>query len=318
MRSVVTGGAGFIGSHLCEYLLEIGHEVICIDNLSTGSKSNVRHLTRNKRFKFFNRDITKGVKIAGEINYIFHLASPASPVNYQKLAIETLLVNSLGTNNTLKLAREKKAVYLLASSSEVYGDPTVHPQREEYWGNVNPIGRRSCYDEGKRFAEAFTMAYHRKYNLDIRIARIFNTYGARMRLDDGRAVPNFIAQAFNNKPLTVHGNGLQTRSFCYISDMIEGITKLMFVEEARGEVINLGNPEEITILELAKLVIELANSKSNIIHISLPEDDPERRKPDISKAKKILKWEPRVKLRDGLRETIEWFKSKLSFSSLII
>jgi dTDP-glucose 4,6-dehydratase len=309
-RSIVTGGAGFIGSHLCEYLLAKGHEVICMDNLSTGSKSNIKHLIQNKRFKFLNKDITRTqkMKIAGEIDYIFHLASPASPVDYQKLAIETLLVNSLGTNNTLELAREKKASYVLASSSEVYGDPTVHPQREEYWGNVNPIGRRSCYDEGKRFAEALAMAYHRKYNLDIRIARIFNTYGARMRLDDGRAVPNFIAQALNNKPLTVHGNGLQTRSFCYISDMVEGITRLMFTENIGGEVVNLGNPEEIAILELAKLVIELANSKSNIIYTPLPEDDPERRKPDISKAKKILGWEPKVKLRDGLRITIEWFK----------
>ncbi len=306
-RSVVTGGAGFIGSHLIDYLLKEGHEVICIDNLSTGNKKNIVHLVKNRKFKFLNKDITRKIKINSRIDYIFHLASPASPVDYQKMPIETLMVGASGTSNTLELAREKKARYLIASTSEVYGDPLEHPQREEYWGNVNSIGPRSCYDEAKRFAEALTMAYHRKHNLDIRIARIFNTYGPRMRFDDGRAVPNFIIQAINNRPLTVYGNGKQTRSFCYISDMISGITKLMFSEEAKGEVINIGNPDEITILELAKIIIELTNSKSRITYTDLPQDDPEKRRPDISKAKKILRWQPEVELRDGLRETIEWF-----------
>lgn len=309
-KSIVTGGAGFIGSHLCDYLTEEGHEVICIDNLSTGNKRNIEHLAKNRKFKFLSKDITREIKVAGRIDYIFHLASPASPVDYQKMPVETLMAGSLGTKNILELAKEKKARYLLTSTSEVYGDPLVHPQGEEYWGNVNPVGPRSCYDEAKRFAEALTMAYYRLYNLDIRIARVFNTYGPRMRFEDGRVVPNFITQAISNRPLTVYGDGSQTRSFCYISDMVEGIVKLMSAEEARGEVINIGNPNEITILELAKMVIELAGSKSGITYTSLPKDDPEKRRPDITKAKKILRWEPKVVLRDGLRETIRWFRER--------
>ncbi|MDI6860308.1 MAG: SDR family oxidoreductase, partial [Methanocellales archaeon] len=307
-----TGGAGFIGSHLCEKLLDEGYKIICMDNLSTGNKENIAHLLSNKNFTYLQHDITKPLTIKEEINHLFHLASPASPVDYQEMPIETLLTGSSGTHNALELAKEKGAVFLLTSSSEVYGDPQVHPQREDYLGNVNPIGPRSCYDEAKRFAEALTMAYHRKYGLDVRIVRIFNTYGPRMRKDDGRAIPNFITQALANEPVTVYGDGSQTRSFCYISDMVNGICKAMFSKEMSGEVVNLGSQNEITVLELAERIKKLTNSNSKIIFKKLPEDDPKQRCPDISKAREILSWEPKVDLDAGLNKTIEWYMNKKS------
>jgi len=309
VKALITGGAGFIGSHLCERLLSDDYKVICIDNLCTGKKENVAHLLNDENFTYLQHDITKPLKTNEEINYLFHLASPASPTDYQRLPVETLLTGSSGTQNALELAKEKDATFLLTSSSEVYGDPTVHPQSESYWGNVNPIGSRSCYDEAKRFAEALTMAYHRKYDLDVRIARIFNTYGPNMRKDDGRAIPNFITQALANEAITVYGDGSQTRSFCYISDMVDGICKAMFSKEMSGEVVNLGNQNEITVLELAERIKKLLNSDSKIIFKKLPEDDPRRRCPDISKAKAILNWEPKVDLDYGLSKTIEWFET---------
>lgn len=306
--TLVTGGAGFIGSHLCEKLLTDGYNIVCLDNLCTSKKENISHLLNDKNFTYLQHDITKPLTINEEVNFIFHLASPASPVDYQKMPIETLLTGSSGTHNALEFAKEKDATFLLASSSEVYGDPTAHPQLESYWGSVNPIGPRSCYDEAKRFAEALTMAYHRKHDLDVRIARIFNTYGPRMRADDGRAIPNFITQALANKPITVYGNGSQTRSFCYVSDMVDGICRMMFSGKAKGEVINLGNPNEVTIRELAEKVKKLINSDSEIAFKALPQDDPQRRCPDISRAREILNWEPKVDLDAGLIETIEWFE----------
>jgi len=305
---LITGGAGFIGSHLCERLLKEGFKVICMDNLITGNLENIKPLLKDKNFLFIKHDVTKYIEIKGKIDYVLHFASPASPCDYLKLPIQTLKVGSLGTHNTLGLAKRKKAKFLLASTSEVYGDPLVHPQPENYWGNVNPIGLRGVYDEAKRFAEAITMAYHRVHKIDAKIARIFNTYGERMRIDDGRVIPNFILQALNNQPLTVYGKGTQTRSFCYIQDLIEGILKLMFSQI--NEPINLGNPLEFKILDLAHLIIKLTESKSKIIFKPLPQDDPCRRKPDIRKAKKILNWKPKVNLEEGLIRTITWFRNK--------
>ncbi|MBA7641213.1 dTDP-glucose 4,6-dehydratase [subsurface metagenome] len=306
MRVLVTGGTGFLGSHLCELVIKKGFSVICMDNLITGNMDNIAHLIGNENFRFIKHDVTEYINVEGDIDYVVHFASPASPVDYLKYPIQTLKVGSLGTHKALGFAKEKSAKFLLASTSEVYGDPLINPQREDYWGNVNPIGPRGVYDEAKRFAEALTMAYHRYHNVDTRIARIFNTYGPRMRKDDGRVVPNFINQALNNKPLTVYGDGSQTRSFCYVSDMIEGIYKLMLSDI--NEPINLGNPEEISILEFAELTMSITNSKSKIEYLPLPQDDPKVRRPDITKAKELLDWGPEVKLRDGLKETVGWFK----------
>jgi dTDP-glucose 4,6-dehydratase len=306
---VVTGGAGFIGSHLSDKLIAEDFKVICLDNLITGSLNNVRGLLKDKNFKFIRHNVTKHIDIKGKVDYVLHFASPASPKDYLKFPIPTLKVGSLGTHNALGLAKKKRAGFLLASTSEVYGDPAIHPQPESYWGHVNPVGVRGCYDEAKRFAEAITMAYHRAHKLDTRIARIFNTYGPQMRMNDGRVVPNFIYQALNNKPLTVYGRGQQTRSFCYISDLIEGIYRLL--RSNFNLPINLGNPCEFTMLELAKLTIKLTESKSKIAFKPLPQDDPQQRQPDIAKARKILDWQPRIKLEEGLKRTIGWFRLKL-------
>ncbi|MBI2650472.1 SDR family oxidoreductase [Candidatus Woesearchaeota archaeon] len=300
--ALITGGAGFIGSHLCEFLLGKGFKVIAMDNLVTGDIKNIEHLRSNPDFKYIHHDVSKHIVVNEELDFVLHFASPASPVDYQKIPIQTLKVGSLGTHNTLGLALAKKVKYLLASTSEVYGDPLVNPQPESYWGNVNPIGIRGCYDEAKRFAEALTMAYHRIHKLDTKIARIFNTYGPRMRKDDGRVVPNFITQALKNEPITVYGNGKQTRSFCYVSDLVEGIYKLMISEI--NEPVNLGNPEEHTILEFAEIIKELAKSRSKIVFKPLPLDDPHVRCPDIKKAKKELKWQPVIGLKEGLKRTI--------------
>ena len=305
-RVLITGGAGFIGSHLCEFLLGKGFRIIAMDNLLTGSLKNIGHLRSNKNFLYIHHDVSKHIVINENLDFVLHFASPASPVDYQKIPIQTLKVGSLGTHNTLGLALAKKAKYMLASTSEVYGDPLVNPQPENYWGNVNPIGIRGCYDESKRFAEALTMAYHRIHSLDTKIVRIFNTFGERMRKDDGRVVPNLIMQALKNKPITVYGDGKQTRSFCYVSDLIEGIYRLLMSNI--NEPINLGNPEEHTILDFAELIKQLTKSKSKIIFKQLPLDDPHVRCPDIAKARKELKWEPKIELKEGLIKTIEWFK----------
>ena len=305
-RIVVTGGAGFIGSHLCEFLLNKGDKVICIDNLATGNMENIKDFFYEKNFSFINYDITNYVYISGEVDWVLNLASLASPIFYQKYPIKTLKVGAIGTYRTLDLAKKKGAKYLFTSTSEVYGDPLVNPQPESYWGNVNSIGIRSCYDESKRYAEALIMAYHRKYNLDIRIARIFNTYGPKMRKDDGRVVPTFIEQALNNKDLTVFGDGTQTRSFCYISDMINGLDALM--AHSVKEPVNLGNQNEITILELAKKIIDMINCKSDIVFKPLPKDDPKVRRPDITKAKELLDWSPKISLEEGLEKTIKLMK----------
>ena len=305
--ALITGGAGFIGSHLCDFLIKKGFFVICVDNLITGGEKNIEHLDKNSQFEFIYHDITKPIKIDGKIDYVLHFASPASPIDYQKIPIQTLKVGSLGTHNTLGLALAKKAKYMLASTSEVYGDPKVNPQKEDYWGNVNPVGPRGCYDESKRFAEALTMAYHRIHNVDTRIARIFNTFGERMRKDDGRVVPNFINQALANKAITVYGDGSQTRSFCYIIDVVDGIYKLM--ESNTNDPVNLGNPDEHTINQFADMIKELTGSRSEIVFKKLPVDDPHVRCPDISKAKKELGWEPKIKLKGGLSKTVEWFKN---------
>ena len=307
MKTVlITGGAGFIGSHLCDFLIDKGFRVVCVDNLITGNAKNISHLNANKNFKFINHDISKHIAIGEPLDYVMHFASPASPVDYQKIPIQTLKAGSLGTHNTLGLALAKKAKYVLASTSEVYGDPLVNPQPESYWGNVNPVGLRGCYDEAKRFAEALVMAYHRIHKVDTRIARIFNTYGPRMRKDDGRAVPNFITQALNNKPMTVYGDGKQTRSFCYVDDLVGGIYRLM--ASKINEPVNLGNPDEHTIKEFAKIIREVTKSKSRIIFEKLPVDDPKVRRPDITKAKRELGWEPSIGLREGLMKTINWFR----------
>lgn len=305
---LVTGGAGFLGSHLCEALVKCGSTVICVDNLGTGRLENLSGLKGNRRFKFIKHDIRDPLKVKGKIDRVFHLASYASPPYYQTKSIETLMTNSLGTYNTLEFCRLKKSRYLVTSTSEAYGDPQVHPQKETYWGNVNPIGIRSCYDEAKRFAEALTMEYVRKHGLDARIIRIFNTYGPRLQKDDGRVISNFINQCLEKKPITIYGDGTQTRSFCYVSDQVEGLLAAMDCGAARGEAINIGNPEEFTVAEAAKIIKEMTSSPSKIKHIALPKDDPARRKPDITKAKKMFGWQPKVKLREGLKYTIEWFK----------
>lgn len=312
MRALITGGAGFLGSHLCDRLIAEGCEVLCVDNLLTGKADNVAHLKGNARFTLIQHDISTPLEPAGPIDYVLHFASPASPVDYLKYPIQTLKVGSLGTLHALGIAKANHAKFLLASTSEVYGDPQVHPQPESYWGHVNPVGPRGVYDESKRFAEALTMAYHREHGVDARIARIFNCFGPRMRLEDGRAIPNFITQALSGEPLTVYGNGSQTRSFTYMDDLVEGIVRLLGCD--MHEPVNLGNPHEISLLELAKLVIRLTGSRSSISFQPLPVDDPKVRCPDVRLAKERLGWEPRVELKEGLRATIEWFHQELSFS----
>jgi dTDP-glucose 4,6-dehydratase len=307
-RILITGGAGFIGSHLCSFLFEKDFDIICMDNLITGTKDNISHLLEKKNFTFIQHDVTKYIDISGKLDYVLHFASPASPIDYAKYPIQTLKVGSLGTHNALGVAKAKAAKFLLASTSEVYGDPTVHPQPESYWGNVNNVGPRGVYDESKRFAEAITMAYHHTHGLNVKIARIFNTYGPKMRKKDGRAIPTFIEQAIHNKTVTVFGSGSQTRSFCYISDMINGLCKLM--DSRINNPVNIGNPDEMTILELAEKIIKITKSKSRVDFKKLPVDDPKTRQPDISLAKKELKWKPAVELEDGLNKTIKWFRRK--------
>ncbi len=309
-RAVVTGGAGFLGSHLSDRLLAEGYDVVAVDNLVTGSEDNIAHLRDNPHFEFINQDVIQPFTIDGPVDLVYSFASPASPVDYLELPLETLLVGSAGVHNTLEVARIKNARFLQASTSEVYGDPTVHPQPEEYWGNVNPHGTRAVYDEAKRYAEAVTFAYRRKFGLDAKLVRIFNTYGPRMRINDGRVVPAFISQALRGEPLTVFGDGKQTRSFCYVSDLIDGIFKLS-VSEQSGP-INVGNPTERTMLEFASNIINATGSKSEITHVPLPTaDDPKQRRPDITKARTLLGWEPKVALEDGLVDTIAYFKTKL-------
>ncbi len=310
MKILVTGGAGFLGSHLCDKLLAEGYKVIAVDNLITGNTNNIAHLIGNENFSFVKHDITNYIYLPGRIDFILHFASPASPIDYLKLPIQTLKVGSLGTHKVLGLAKEKKARVLIASTSEVYGDPVVHPQTEDYWGNVNPIGPRGVYDEAKRFAEAITMAYHRYHGLDTRIVRIFNTYGPRMRLDDGRALPAFVGQALRGEDITVFGDGSQTRSFCYVSDLVDGIFKLLMSNEV--DPVNIGNPSEITIKQFAEEVIKLTGTKSKIVYQELPVDDPKVRQPNIEKAKRILGWEPKVGRSEGLKTTIDYFKKVIT------
>ena len=310
MRAVITGGAGFLGSHLCDYLIEKGWDVLCLDNFVTGADSNVSHLLSHPRFRFEERDVSKALDVSGPVEAVLHFASPASPPDYLKYPIETLNVGSYGTQNALDLARNKNARFLQASTSECYGDPEVSPQPETYWGHVNPIGPRAVYDEAKRFSEALTMAYYRYYNVDTRIVRIFNTYGPRMRLNDGRALPNFLYQALVGEPITIYGDGRQTRSFCYVADLIEGIYRLL--ESNEHEPVNIGNPTEITIMEFAERIRALVGAKVPIMHQPLPQDDPKQRCPDISKAKRILKWEPKVNLEEGLRITYDYFKKQVA------
>lgn len=311
---LVTGGAGFIGSHLCDRLVNEGYRVVCVDNLITGDRQNIKHLEGNENFEFIQTDVTEPIDY--QCDFIFHLASPASPNphsprSYMALSVETMLVNSMGTKLLLDLAKEQGARFLFASTSEVYGDPLEHPQPETYWGHVNPNGPRSCYDESKRFGEAMTMVYQRNFGVDARIARIFNTYGPRMHPEDGRVVVNFVIQALQGKPFTVHGNGRQTRSFCYVSDMVEGLMKLMFIDNLVGEVINLGNPDEYTVSALMEAVAKKVKVEERVEKLVLPEDDPVRRQPDISKAKKLLGWEPKVNLDEGLDKTIEYFRGAI-------
>jgi dTDP-glucose 4,6-dehydratase len=308
-RTLVTGGAGFLGSHLCEYLLKKGHEVICMDNLLTGDIRNIEHL-QGDRFKFIKHDVTEYIFLAGPIDYILHFASPASPIDYMQLPIQTLKVGALGTHKALGLAKEKNATFLLASTSEVYGDPMVHPQSEDYWGNVNPIGPRGVYDEAKRFAEAITMAYHRNHGIDTKIVRIFNTFGPRMRINDGRAIPAFISQALANELVTVFGRGSQTRSFCFVADLIEGIYRLLISDY--NEPVNIGNPREMTIQEMAETIIKLTGSQSSVKYEPLPVDDPKVRQPDIRKAREKLNWEPKFTVEEGLKITIDWFRQALA------
>ncbi len=305
MKVLITGGAGFIGSHLCERLIAEGHELLCVDNLITGTLANLAPLRSQPRFSFVQHDISKSLEVNGAIDYVLHFASPASPIDYQKYPIPTLKVGSLGTLNALGIAKAKRAKFLLASTSEIYGDPQIHPQPERYWGHVNCVGPRGVYDESKRFAEALTMAYHHEHAIDTRIVRIFNTYGPRMRLNDGRAIPTFIGQALRGESLTVNGDGSQTRSFCYMDDLIEGIVRLMRADHA--EPVNLGNPEECTVLELAKRVLEVTQSPSQIVFGQLPQDDPKQRCPDITLATRLLRWSPSVSLLDGLRRTVRWY-----------
>ena len=309
MRVLVTGGAGFLGSHLCESLLARGDEVLCVDNLITGQERNVEPFRPDPRFAFMLHDVTRPIRVDGPLDAVLHFASPASPADYLRFKIHTLKVGSLGTHNALGLAKEKKAAFLLASTSEIYGDPEVSPQREDYWGHVNPVGPRGVYDEAKRFAEAMVMAYHRTHGLRTRIARIFNTYGPRMRPNDGRAVCAFISQALRGEEITVFGDGSQTRSFCYVSDLVEGL--LLLLEKGGPDPVNLGNPEEIPILQLAREIIELTGSASRIVHRPVPEDDPRRRRPDIGRARALLGWEPRVPRRAGLEKTVSFFRSIL-------
>ncbi|MBK3332756.1 SDR family oxidoreductase [Persephonella atlantica] len=312
MKVLITGAAGFIGSHLCDRFLKEGFYVIGLDNFLTGSPDNIAHLFGNKNFRFIEYDVTNYIYIPDDIDIILHFACPASPVDYLKHPIHTMKVDSLGTLHTLGLAKRKNARYIFASTSEVYGDPQIHPQPETYWGNVNPIGIRSVYDEAKRFSEAMSMAYHREHGIDVRIARIFNTYGERMRTDDGRVIPNFISQALENRDLTIYGDGMQTRSFCYIDDMVDGIFLLAVKENLNGEVFNLGNPEEHTIIEIARKIIHMAESNSGITFLPPLEDDPKKRCPDISKAESILGWKPKISLDEGLENTIQYFKLKLN------
>jgi dTDP-glucose 4,6-dehydratase len=308
-RYLITGGAGFIGSHLCECFLSQGHEVICMDNYSTGAAQNITGLVANPRFTFIDHNVSRYIEVQQSLDFVLHFASPASPVDYLELPIPTLKVGSLGTHNALGLAKAKNAVFLLASTSEVYGDPLVRPQHEEYWGNVNPVGPRGVYDEAKRFAEAITMAYHRYHGLDTRIVRIFNTYGPRMRMQDGRVVPNFILQALKGEPLTVYGQGEQTRSFQYVDDLVAGIGRLL--QSGEHYPVNIGNPHEMTVLQFAKKILELTGSKSEIAYRPLPQDDPQVRQPDITRARKLLGWEPKVALDEGLSKTIEYFRARL-------
>jgi dTDP-glucose 4,6-dehydratase len=309
-RAVITGGAGFLGSHLCERLLAEGHEVVCVDNLVTGRMENIAHLADRADFRFVRHDVSRPFEIEGQVDYVLHFASPASPIDYLELPIQTLKVGSLGTHNTLGLAKAKKARYLLASTSEVYGDPKEHPQKETYWGNVNPVGPRGVYDEAKRFAEAMAMAYHRAHGLEVRIVRIFNTYGPRMRLRDGRVVPAFIQQALTGEPMTVFGEGKQTRSFCYVDDLVEGIYRLL--QSDLTEPCNIGNPHEMTILEFAETIRDAVGSKSPILHKPLPVDDPQTRQPDITQARTRLGWEPKVPLAQGLQSTIAYFRTAMA------
>ena len=314
MRILITGGGGFLGSHLCDRFIAEGHTVLCLDNFITGSRTNIDHLLAKPTFQLINQDITKPFEPSGSLDYVLHFASPASPIDYLKYPIQTLKVGSLGTLNSLGIARAKKAKLLLASTSEVYGDPQVHPQPESYWGCVNPVGPRGVYDEAKRFAEALTMAYHRQHGIDTRIVRIFNTFGPRMRLDDGRAVPTFVAQALRGEPLTVFGDGSQTRSFCYIDDLVEGICRVMATSE--HEPVNLGNPDERSILEIAKEVLRHCNgTPSRIQFRPLPVDDPKQRRPDISKAETLTGWRPRVSLNEGIASTIAWFRQRMRTSN---
>ena len=306
-RTLVTGGAGFLGSHLCEYLLNKRHQVIAMDNLLTGSIANIEHL-QSENFKFIKYDVTEYLYIAGDIDYVLHFASPASPLDYLQLPIQTLKVGALGTHKALGLSLAKKATFLLASTSEVYGDPLTHPQDEDYWGNVNPVGPRGVYDEAKRFAEALAMAYHRYHGVNTKIVRIFNTYGPRMRPKDGRAIPTFVPQALKNEPITIFGDGSQTRSFCYVDDLVEGIYRLLMSDI--NDPINIGNPYEMTIKEMAEMVLKVTGSKSKIIYKPLPIDDPKVRQPNISRAKKYLGWEPKIGLEEGLNKTVQWFKTQ--------
>ncbi len=310
MRTLITGGAGFVGSHLCERFLAEGHDVLCVDNFITGNPVNVQHLLGNPRFTFVRHNVSNPIELDGAIDNILHFASPASPVDYLRHPIATLKVGSLGTHNMLGLAKAKNARYLLASTSEVYGDPERHPQREDYWGNVNPIGIRGVYDEAKRFAEAMTMAYHREHAINTHIVRIFNTYGPRMRLDDGRVVPNLMGQALRGEPLTIYGDGSQTRSFCFVSDLVDGIYRLLQCDF--HEPVNLGNPNEVTIREFADEILALSGSKSTIEFKPLPQDDPKVRKPDITRARTLLGWEPKVDRHEGMRQTLDYFRGKLN------
>ena len=309
MRVLITGGAGFIGSHLCEYFLAKDHDVICMDNLLTGRAENIAHLLTNPRFSFVDYDVTNFIHVEGDLDFILHFASPASPADFEELAIRILKVGALGTHKALGLAKAKNARFLLASTSECYGDPLIHPQHEEYWGNVNPIGTRGVYDEAKRFAEAMTMAYHRTHGVDTRIVRIFNTYGERMRRDDGRAIPNFVTQAVEGRDITVYGDGSQTRSIGYVSDLVDGIYRLLNSDVVTP--VNIGNPSELTMLQLAEKIIELVGSSSKIAFKPLPEDDPKKRLPDIGKARRELGWEPKVNPDEGLKRTVEWFKKDM-------
>ncbi len=306
--TLITGGAGFLGSHICDRLIERGHKVVCLDNFITGDKFNIKHLLKNKNFIFIKQDVSEKFKVPGKIDYVMHCASPASPVDYLGNPVETMLAGSHGTYNTLEIAKANKAVFLVTSTSEIYGDPLEHPQREEYWGHVNPVGPRSVYDEAKRYAEAMTLAYRRLYKLDAKVVRIFNTYGPRMQAHDGRVVPNFICQALQGRPITIYGDGKQTRSFCYVDDEVDGILRLLF-SDFSGPV-NIGNPVEFNMIDFAHIVLELTDSKSRLVFQPLPQDDPQQRQPDITLAKTRLGWEPKISLRDGLIKTIEWFRAR--------